>query len=273
MPATVKDVIALLESWAPLEFAEEWDNCGFQVGDPFQEVKKVVVALDITGPLLEFARGAGADLVVTHHPAIFSPLRKIDLSTPHTRLLAGFLRYGISIISMHTNLDAALGGVNDILAKRLGLDDTRPLLPNPGSGDDGVGLGRIGVLKGPTDAGQFLKNVSHLLDNPSLFYAGPLDIEVHAVGLCGGSGSSLFEAALDAGVDAFVTGEVKHSIARLAEEAGVLVVDAGHFHTEYPVVSELAAFLEGQGEGLGFQVEIFGAERPPLRPFGAFGNG
>jgi putative NIF3 family GTP cyclohydrolase 1 type 2 len=129
------------------------------------------------------------------------------------------------------------------------------------------------MLKEPAEASLFLKSVSHLLDNPSVSYAGPLDAEVRSVGLCGGSGSSLFEAALDAGVDAFVTGEVKHSVARLAEEAGVLVVDAGHFHTEYPVVPELASFLEGQGEGLGFQVDIFDAERPPLRPFEASGNG
>ena len=266
MSLTVRGVIELLERWAPVSLAEEWDNCGFQIGDPNAPVECVAVGLDVSSGFLDFAKGVSAQMAVTHHPAIFSPLKTIDLSHPTTRLLAGFLRQGIALASFHTNLDSAKDGVNDILADLLGLEDTEALIP---ASEPGLGLGRIGRLRQPQKGTEYIKFVSKQLNNTSLFYAGPLDGHLERAALCGGSGSSLFEAALDRGAQVFVTGEVKHSVARAAEEAGVLVIDAGHFHTEHPVVERLASYLESCSAryDLGLRVEIYRQEAPALRPW------
>jgi dinuclear metal center YbgI/SA1388 family protein len=242
MVPTVNDVIEELFSWAPRGLAEEWDNVGLQVGYPFWPVKKAVVSLDVTPVTLAFALEVKADIVISHHPLIFTHLTCLNLNETTARLLAGFLRHEISVCSMHTNLDAARGGVNDCLASLLGIEHTEPLLANSENMD--AGLGRIGVLPQPISRKEFLNKISSVLQKTCLATAGSIHGRIDRVALCSGSGSSLFQEAAKRGAQCFVSAEIKHSTAREAEAQGILVVDAGHFETERPIVYEVEKFLK-----------------------------
>jgi len=169
LPALI-DIVDSLFSWAPACLSEDWDNIGLQTGDPFRPVSRVVISLDITQDVLGFALDVKGDVVVSHHPLIFKPIRSIDLSDSNARLLAGFLRRGISVVSMHTNLDAAVGGVNDILASVIGLENTCPLLPD--DSDSRAGLGRVGFLKEGLTQDEFLRMISLSLNVSVLSFAG-----------------------------------------------------------------------------------------------------
>ncbi len=265
MLPTVDDIISELFSWAPEDLAEEWDNVGLQVGYPFWPVKKAVIALDVTPQTLAFALEAKADIVISHHPLIFRPLKKLDLNQTTARLLAGFLRHEISVVSMHTNLDSVLGGVNDRLASMLGLQDTKPLLPREPGSD--AGLGRIGILPEPVFQEDFLPNISSALGKACLAAAGSVQGKISRVALCSGSGSGLFPEAVRKGAQAYVSAEIKHSVAREAEALGVLVVDAGHFETERPVVADIEEFLSNRSREMGWELElmVFESERSPFR--------
>ncbi len=265
MVPTVNDVIEELFSWAPRQLAEEWDNVGLQVGYPFWPVKRALVALDVTPATLAHALEVRADIVISHHPLIFTPLTRLDLNEATARLLAGFLRHEISVVSMHTNLDSAQGGVSDCLAELLGVGHLEPLLPNPDYADSG--LGRIGMLSEAMTMEKFLENLSDSLNRDWLPTAGVVHGRIQRVALCSGSGSSLFAEAVKKGAQAFVSAEIKHNVAREAEARGILVVDAGHFETESPIVHRVDEFLKGKAQEKGWELQtcIFEAEKSPLR--------
>ncbi len=264
MVPTVNDIIEELFSWAPEELAEEWDNVGLQVGYPHWPVKNAVIALDVTPGVLAFALQVKADMVISHHPMIFTPLTRLDLSETTARLLAGFLRHEISVFSMHTNLDSVPGGVNDRLASLLGLEDLEPLVEN--ALVKGAGLGRVGTLERPVSASEFVERIGTVLDRQVLAVAGALSGPVETVALCSGSGSSLFSEAVNRGADVYVSAEIKHSTAREAEARGIMVVDAGHFETERPVVYDIEKFLSqaAKDRNWDFEVQVFEGERSPF---------
>ncbi len=267
MVPTVNDITDELFSWAPQDLAEEWDNVGLQVGYPYWQVKRAVIALDVTPFTLAFALEVKADIVISHHPLIFKPLTRLNLNETTARLLAGFLRHEISVVSMHTNLDSVLGGVNDRLASLIGLADSKPLVPMEAGME--AGLGRIGQLASPVPARKFVQHISSVLDKPCVAAAGNLHGKIARVALCSGSGSSLFPEAVKNGADAYVSAEIKHSTAREAEALGILVVDAGHFETERPVVHDIREFLSDRAKERGWELEtvVFEAERSPFMYF------
>ena len=264
MVPTVNDVIEELFSWAPMGLAEEWDNVGLQVGYPFWPVQRAVIALDITPGTLAFALEVEADIVISHHPLIFTPLTRLNLNETTARLLAGFLRHEISVCSMHTNLDSARGGVNDCLAALLGIEHTKPLLASPENID--AGFGRIGRLPQPVSSKEFLNRISSVLKISCLTTAGRIRGRIDKVAICSGSGSSLFQEAVQKGAQCFVSAEIKHSTAREAEAQGVLVVDAGHFETERPIVYEVEKFLKrtAREKVWELQTAVFETEQSPF---------
>ncbi len=267
MLPTVNDIIDELFSWAPRELAEEWDNVGLQVGYPFWPVGRAVIALDVTPETLAFALEVKADIVISHHPLIFKPLVKLDLNETTARLLAGFLRHEISVVSMHTNLDSAQGGVNDRLASLLGLINPEPLVPR---GTAGAGLGRIGELSEAVFPDEFIKRVVSVLGRSCLAVAGRVQGKIKTVAVCSGSGSSLFPEAVRRGAQLYLSAEIKHSTARQAQALGMMVVDAGHFETERPVVSDIQAFLGQRSKEKGWELEVmvFEGEKSPFRFYG-----
>lgn len=225
---TVKEIFDYLCTRAPLDTAEAWDNPGLLVGDPRKEVTRVLVALDATDGALATAEAVGADLLVTHHPVIFAPLKRLTADSIPYRLAAA----GIGVVSAHTNLDMAAGGVNDTLAARLGLADVTVAAD---------GYTRIGTLSAEMTAHDFAAHVAAVLDTP-VRYSG--DKTVQTVAVCGGSGGGFIGGCVGQ-ADAYVTGEVKHH-EWLAYDGAINVIDAGHYATEVPVVDTIAAWLNEQ---------------------------
>ncbi len=238
---TVESILAVLNDIAPFALSESWDNAGLQVGDPGAEVSGILIGLDPTVALLDEAGARGCDLVVTHHPLIFPHINSIRPDQPVGACIAKALAGRMAVVACHTNLDLAVQGVSQALARRLGLADLKPLAGN--QDNPALGFGRLGVLPAPLAGVDFLRTLGRRLGLPALAVAGPLPERIERVAVCGGSGSEFASLARDRGAQVFVTAEVKHHVARWAEETGFCVIDAGHFHTERLIVGELAAVL------------------------------
>ncbi len=244
MKILIEDIIASLDDEAPFSLAEDWDNVGLLVGSRKQQANSVLIGLDPTNALLDEAISRGADTLLTHHPVIFHPLARIDTASPEGKLLEKALSHRIAIIACHTNLDSAAAGVSDILAASLGLTDLSPLAPAPGATDPRLGLGRIGHFSQPLAATDFIRTVLDALDLPAIQVAGPLPETVRTVAVCGGSGSDFAATAMAKGADVYLTAEVKHNVARWAEENGFCIIDGTHYATEQAAVRLLAEKLE-----------------------------
>jgi dinuclear metal center YbgI/SA1388 family protein len=265
MTPTVCEIWNVLSKWAPPELAEQWDNIGLQVGDPNAPVQRLIVALDATESVLEAAAVRQAQMVLTHHPLLFRPVSSFDISKQIPRLLAGFLRKDIALAAAHTNLDSAIGGVSDLLANALGLSDVKPLHtfePNPPS----VGLGRIGNLPYSCKLSEIMHKISSMLRNPGLLVVGHPEQMITRIALCGGSGSDLWPMAVNEDADLFLSAEIKHHIAREAEQMGKAIIDAGHFYTEWPIVPAMAKYMKQQAsnEGWDLKIDIFDDEKSPF---------
>lgn len=230
---TVSDILSFVESLAPRAMKMDWDNVGLLCGSKSTPVTKVLVALDPFEHVCKEAADWGAEVIVTHHPLIFRPLPNVTDQTSIGRAIMCMCRHGISTINAHTNLDQVPGGVNDVLAATLGLDNIQIINPR-----DGFGLLRCGeVDEQSLDA--FLGHVKNTLGCPGLRYvSGGKQVRKVAVG--GGSCADGMLDALAAGCDTFVTSDIKYNQFWDAQDLGLNLIDAGHFHTENPVVAVLA---------------------------------
>lgn len=357
--ARLHEILGLLNSLFPPSLAEDWDNVGLQVGDGDAEVDKALICLDAAESALALAEEVGAQLVISHHPLIYRPLRRLAPTDETGRVLFRAIRNGIAVVSLHTNLDRGGNGLNDWLAERLGLTGAVPLerMPasglvklvvfvpaghendvmealfaagagtigeydrcsfrvfgtgsfRPGSGTEpfigrqgeteeveefrletvmpqalvgkvvgrmlkahpyeevaydliplqnerhDVGLGRIGRLPQPLALDKFCSLVKDRLGVETLRVAGPSDISVRKVAVCGGSGVSLFAEAKRQGADCLVTGDVKYHDAQRARDEGMTLIDAGHFGTEQLMIGGLANSLRAQLAERQLPVEI-----------------
>lgn len=242
--ATVKDIYRYLDSRAPFSSQLGFDNAGFLVGRGERRIRKMMISLDITRPVIEEAEAMGAQLIVSHHPVIWDPLKAVTDETVPGRKLLSLAEYGIAAICAHTNLDAAEGGVNDALAAAIGLQNTC-LLKEYGRYADGrpYGIERIGLYpSGPVSFKQFSAHVKLALSAASLRCADA-GKPVRKVAVGGGSCSSALDDALAAGCDTFVTADVKYDTFLDAKAKGINLIDAGHFATENVVTSVLARWL------------------------------
>jgi len=266
MDLLVQDILDILEQIAPSELAESWDNVGLLAGAPGAGVHSVLVSLDPLGSLIKEARTLNADLIITHHPPIFKPLSSLRTDQPTGAFLAEALRHSISVIGWHTNLDAAEEGVSDILARQLGLGETMPLIPEKTGRWPGCGLGRIGTCTPAWDPDECIDRLHAACSPPWLLEAGPRPEKVTTVALCGGSGSDFAEDALAAGADLYISAEIKHSVARWAEEAGLWILDCGHFASEQVIVEPLRNRIEQTLRKQQCATRVHAAaQRPPLK--------
>ena len=232
---TVREILAFLFSLAPEAGKEPWDHVGLMAGDRSWPVETVLVALDPFYPVCQEAAARGAQLLVTHHPLFFGGTHAVTDETEDGRSAMLLLQRQMAHIAMHTNLDAAHGGVNDCLAARLGLREVTGL-----TGDIPC-LGRIGVID-TCSLPDFLAAVKEKLGCPGVRYCdGGRPVRRVAVG--GGACGEFLRQAADAGCDTFVTGDVKYNQFRDAQYLGLNLIDAGHFWTEDPVCAYLAAQL------------------------------
>ena len=235
--STVKKILEYCLSLAPKDWKEDWDNVGLLCGHADAQVNRCLAALDVTMAVVEEAAEWGAELIVSHHPLLFSTQALSD-EKPDGRLLLYLAEHQIAVISLHTNLDSAPGGVNDVLAARLGLTDAATF--------DGevYGIGRIGTVP-EQDLLTFAQFVRERLGAGGVRYAdGGKPVRRVAVG--GGSCMDFLPQALAAGCDTFVTGDVKYHQFQQAATLGVNLIDAGHFPTEDPVCEVLCDALAAQ---------------------------
>ncbi len=227
----VQDILTFIETLAPRELKMDWDNVGLNCGSRTAPVTKILVALDPFEHVCQEAVDIDADLVVTHHPLIFRAIPMVTDDAAITRGIMNLCRHGISHICAHTNLDCADGGVNDVLAQILGLQNVEKL------GAYG-GMMRCGEVE-TQSVDVFLAHVKEKLNCPGLRYCDG-GKPVHKVAVGGGSCSDGLMDVIQAGCDTFVTADVKYNGFWDAQEQGVTLIDAGHFYTENPVCSVLA---------------------------------
>lgn len=257
MLPTIKDIISSLNSHAPFDLAEPWDNIGLLVGDRNREVSSLLIGLDPTCKLIDEAIALGADTLITHHPLIFQPIPVIDTTSPVGRIIEKALQRGINLIACHTNLDSAVHGVSDALAQVLGLTNLTPLLANPRATLPGrQGMGRIGRYPEAISSSAFLGLLHQALDLEAVHIAGKLPDVIATVALCGGSGSDLAAVAFEKGADLYLTAEIKHHIARWAEEYNFCLIDGSHYATERPAIRLLADILQTEKTARGWDVLI-----------------
>lgn len=236
---TVKHILDYLYTLAPSQYKMDWDNVGLMCGHSDREVTKVLLALDASLAVAEEAAQLGCELVAVHHPLIFTSTQSVTDETLTGQRLLRYLESGLAVISMHTNLDCAPGGVNDVLADRLGLQAVQTVQDG-----EGANLLRIGTAeKQPLQ--QFLPFVKQQLACEGLRYAdGGREVQRVAVG--GGACGDMFAQAAELGCDTLVTGDVKYNQFIDAKALGLNLIDAGHFETENPVVWMLRAKLAAQ---------------------------
>ena len=242
---TVDEIIKFLETRFPRYLAYEWDNVGLQIGQASCRVKRVMVALEATTPVINEAIEKKVDLIITHHPFIFSPLKAIDFATPQGKNIEKAIKNEIAIYAMHTNYDIAPGGMNDVLAEKIGLQDVKPFAMI----DDIHGLGRIGELEQAmnidslSDIVRFEKLKDEIDEVRTVETVGSGCIKKVAV--IGGSGGKYIHEAKAVGADILITGDVTYHTAVEAKEMGLNLIDIGHY-AEVVMEEEVAILLNGQ---------------------------
>ena len=273
MTATVADIIKVMETMAPLRLAEEWDNVGLQVGQLDWPVRSIWVALD---PLYDVVDGAcrnGVDLLITHHPLIFNPLRCINFDTPVGSVIQAAAGSKLAIFTAHTNFDSATDGINDVLAFRIGLTDLKVLkrgdYPDEDSATDYIqkqGLGRVGELEETMELLPLALALKEKLGLKYVKVAGKPDLPVRRVAVCSGSGSSLMKDFYSSGAQVFISGDLRYHDAREAEALNLGLIDMGHFASEYLVVEVLAKRLDKilAADGKDIKVEACRLENDPF---------
>lgn len=265
MPATIADIIKAMEALAPSCLAEEWDNVGLQVGQKNWPVQTVWIALDPAPDVVAAACSNGIDLLITHHPLIFNPLRSIDFSTPVGSIIHMAGEHQTGIFAAHTNLDNVIGGTNDALAYRIGLDNLK-ILSNDKRLDGNHGLGRVGELDKSKELASFALEIKEKLGLKFVKVAGKHNLLVSKVAVCAGSGSSLMDDFFSSGAQVYISGDLRYHDARATEAADFGLIDIGHFASEHLIVDVL---VERLGKilletGIDVKVETYKLEKDPF---------
>lgn len=238
----VKDITAAIERLAPKELAEKWDNVGLMVGDFEQTVNCVYVCLDVTSKNVRSATECGADMIVSHHPLIFSPIKSIIEDDVSGSIIRNLIKNDISVYSAHTSLDNADGGMNDVLAEKLGLENVRRFTDEECEGRDNIG--RIGKVDSPVELADFVSYIKSVLGCRSIRSVGDPTDQINTVAVCSGAGGDGIYTAYRAGADVYVTSDVRHHEAQLAFELGINLIDAGHFETENTICEFMSEYLK-----------------------------
>ena len=245
-----------MEAIAPRALALDYDNPGLNIAPMHTDIRRVLVALDLTVPVAEEAAAWGADLVLTHHPLFFHGIKHLTYDDPDTAAAMLLVRGGIGHFSAHTNLDAAAGGVNDVLAGLIGLAGVEPF------GEDGIGrVGNVDTIM-PMTLADFAALCEERLHCTALA-TGEAATRISRVAVLGGAGGDELAAAKEAGADLFITGECKHHQALAAEVLGLCVLTCGHYETERPVLDMLVNRLQTKENDVQYRVAL--ADRSPQR--------
>lgn len=228
----------IMEGICPIELEEDWDNCGIQINTEFQDVERILVALEITDAVIDEAIERDADMIVTHHPLIFGGLHNVDNSNITGKSINRLIRAGISVYSCHTSFDTMEGGNNDHFGEVLGLNDVEPF-------ESGNRFCRKGVTPMEISFQEFIYQAAEALGVSVRFFSatGDLKRKICTVGWCTGSGAEFMREAVDEGCDLYITGDLKYHDAQNAKAMDLCVLDAGHYGTEKIFVDNMAEIL------------------------------
>ena len=235
----------LIDRIAPFTTQMEGDNSGLLVGSASQETDAILFALDVSEPVIEEAVSLGVRLIVTHHPLMFSPVHALTDADYESRIIRSLVRENISLIAAHTNLDRAAGGINDTLAELCGLNNV--------TGED---FFRYGLLPFPRSAFEYADELKGRL-RTDVRLMGSGYAMVRKVGLCSGSGSEEWTHAVEAGCDAFISGEIRHHHALAMAGSGLVAFECGHFATEEPGIRALASALQNAFNTVECNVRVY----------------
>ena len=233
----VADVIKVIEDFAPLSVQEKWDNSGLCIGSADNEVSSVLLGLDCSPELVDEAVTCGADMIVTHHPLIFSGLKKISPDDPVGLAVMKAVRAGISVYAAHTSADKVTGGVSWAMAWKLGLENIEVL----DSEGDGVGLGVTGYLPQPLDPETMISVVKDRFALKGLRCSRPLDRKIEKVALCGGAGGFLVDKTISSGAQRYISGDISYH--HFFTPEGFMLMDIGHYESELDIVQILFSLI------------------------------
>ncbi len=232
---TVKELYRRLDERIPSHLSEPWDNDGLMCcADALQEVNKIILTLDVTEDVVDYAIETGVDLIISHHPLIFKPLTSVREDNHVARKIIKLLANEITVMSFHTRLDKVPGGVNDQLCQILGIEDAMPF----GEGD----LGRIGYIPAERMLDDFALHVKECLESDMVLVSDALN-PVHHVAIVGGDGKSYVKDAIALGADTYVSGRIGYNVMEEASEMGINLIEAGHYFTEQPITEFLRDLL------------------------------
>ncbi|GHU61098.1 GTP cyclohydrolase 1 type 2 [Clostridia bacterium] len=256
MSIQTADLIAEIERWAPLAYAEDWDNSGWQIDLHPPEVSRILVALDPVNAVVGEAREKGADLVFTHHPLFFEPAKRLEAGVDAGGTAIDLIQAGISLYAAHTSFDSAPDGMNAVLAEMIGLSGIR-LFPEK---EDGLyhTFARQGDFVPLRTFGDVCLGVEKALGmEGKLRTVGPFDAMVKTGAVCGGAGGCFLEDVARAGLDFYLTGDVKHDQALYARAHGICLIDGGHWGTEHHFIPVMAERLR---TAFGAAIEVLESE-------------
>jgi len=245
-PTTLARIAEIADELFPLNLAEAWDNCGIQIGDPDHLIGSVAFSLDPTPQTVKFAHENSCQLLVTHHPVLLEPVLKILPDSLSGKTLLAAASMGVDIMSLHTNLDAAPGGLNDSLAAALGLKDVVTPLP--------ARCARMGLLLTPTRVTVLAERLAADLGIRGVRIVAETDRAVQRVFCASGSGMGYLRDALEQGAELILTGDVKYHTAREAVEMGLAVIDAGHYGLERFAIQIMSDSFKAEFEREGLEI-------------------
>ncbi len=235
----IKDITDIIERFAPLEWQESYDNAGLVVGRPDDEVHAALLAVDVTEEVLDEAEATGCDLILTHHPIIFHPLKRLNSASVVERCIERAIRSGIALYACHTNLDSAPGGMSWRLAEMLGIGELRTL---ESTVTEQVGFGVVGRLSEEKEITAFLRRLQQILRVQVVRHSDIARSRIRTVALCTGAGASLIGEARRAGADLYITADMKYKDFTTPDGA-LTVADIGHFESEYCAIQILFDIL------------------------------
>lgn len=258
----IKDITDVIERFAPLAYQESYDNAGLIVGRPDDEVRQALLAVDVTDEVLDEAEREGCDLVITHHPIVFHPLKRFNSADMVQRCVERAIRRGIALYACHTNLDSAPEGMSWRLAALLGIGELSVLQPS--EGDPRAGFGVVGELPEPLPTVEFLRRMQQRLGVKAVRHSDLVSEQVRRIALCTGAGASLMADARRAGADLYVTADLKYNDF-MFPDGEFVVADIGHFESEYCAIELLFEVLSKNL--ITFAVRKSGCSRNPVNYF------
>ena len=236
----IDKIVEFLNSFAPVCFAEDYDNVGLLVGDKNKEINKILITLDADENVVNDARDKGCDLVISHHPLIFKPLKRVVSDDSISRTIIELIKNDISLISVHTNFDGVKSGLCDLFLDKIA--DTKERFAIEGDTDNGSG--RIAEMKEKKTLSEILSTIKEKFSLENLNYVGNTDKEIRKIAVCNGGGADFLYQAKDAGCDVFISGDFKYHHARFAYENDIAIVCVPHYNAEIMFSEYVKELLE-----------------------------